>query len=563
MMPFSPEMANAARGLAPADAVFHDATIFNPFTCAWEEGSLAVKNGLVLGTGDYHGTEEHDCSGRYIVPGLIDSHVHIESSLLAPLEYARLVVRHGTTTVIADPHEIANVAGNRGIEYMLEARADAAIDIRYMLPSCVPATPADVGGAVLEADDLRRFTRNPGVLGLGEMMNVPGVLAADPGIGAKLALMAVRDGHAPGLAGPGLNAYLLAGLQSDHECTAFAEAEEKLRKGMFIFIRDGSTEQNIEALVPLVTPYTVSRFSFATDDCHADLLAEEGHIDRCIRKAIACGLDTELAIRMATLSAAERFGLSDRGALVPGRRADFCMVDDPERFGVTGVFRGGRAIPALPYAPQPPFPPTIRCPVPAPDAFRINGSGPARVIGLVPGQIVTESLRYDCSAAALPDLDRDILKVVVFNRYRAAPAGVGLVHGFRFRAGAIAASISHDAHNIVAVGTSDEAIHRAIAAVITAQGGMAAVLGTEETVLPLDCAGLMSTLPYPEVVDRLRALHEVTERMGGIDNPFMYLSFLALTVIPALRVTDRGVFDGVAFRDVPLFEESRIPRTPG
>lgn len=548
-------MMEAARGNIPADRIFTSASIFNPFTCTWDTGTLAVKNGIVLGIGDYKGNEVCDCFGKYIVPGLIDSHVHIESSLLTPQEYARLVVRHGTTTVIADPHEIANVAGTKGIEYMLDARNDAAIDIRYMLPSCVPATPADVGGAVLDAADLQQFTGNPGVLGLGEMMNVPGVLAADPGIAGKLSLMSIRDGHAPGLAGKDLNAYLLAGLQSDHECTTRAEAEEKLKCGMFIFIRDGSTEQNIEALIPLVTPVTVSRCSFATDDCHADLLAEEGHIDRCIRKAIACGLAPELAIRMATLSAAERFGLADRGALVPGRRADLCIIDDPERFEIHRVFRNGIECPPLPYTPQQPFPPTIQCPVPAPDAFRISGTGPARVIGLVPGQIVTEALQYDCSADAIPDFGRDILKVAVCNRYRPAPLGLGLVHGFGFRDGAIAGSVSHDAHNIIAVGTSDASIHRAIESVIRAQGGMAAILGNEETVLPLDCAGLMSTLPYPDVVDRLHALHEVTGKMGGIENPFMYLSFLALTVIPSLRVTDRGVFDGVAFRDVPLFIE--------
>jgi len=545
----------AARGIIPADRIFTNASIFNPFTCTWDRGTLAVRNGIVLGTGDYTGNDICDCTGKYIVPGLIDSHVHIESSLLTPQEYARLVVRHGTTTVIADPHEIANVAGTTGIEYMLEARADSLIDIRYMLPSCVPATPADVGGAVLNEGDLRRFTKNPGVLGLGEMMNVPGVLAADPGFFGKLSLMGIRDGHAPGLTGKDLNAYLLAGLQSDHECTTRAEAEEKLTKGMYLFIRDGSTEQNIETLISLVTPVTVSRCSFATDDCHADLLAEEGHIDRCIRKAIACGLAPELAIRMATLSAAERFGLADRGALVPGRRADLCIIDDPKRFGICRVFRNGIEVSPLPYTPQPPFPPTIRCPVPSPDAFRIAGSGPARVIGLIPGQIVTESLRYDCSADNIMDLNRDILKVAVCNRYHAAPVGLGLVHGFGFRDGAIAGSVSHDAHNIIAVGTSDALIRRAIESVIRAQGGMTAVLGNEETVLPLDCAGLMSTLPYPEVVDRLHALHEVTKKMGGIANPFMYLSFLALTVIPSLRVTDRGVFDGVAFRDVPLFNQ--------
>jgi len=238
---FTSQMMEAARGNIPADRIFTSASIFNPFTCTWDAGTLAVKNGIILGIGDYRGKDVCDCSGKYIVPGLIDSHVHIESSLLTPLEYARLVVRHGTTTVIADPHEIANAAGSKGIEYMLDARNDAAIDIQFMLPSCVPATPADVGGAVLEADDLRRFTGRPGVLGLGEMMNVPGVLAADPGIARKISLQEIRDGHAPGLTGNDLNAYLLAGLQSDHECTAFAEAEEKLKKGMYLFIRDGST----------------------------------------------------------------------------------------------------------------------------------------------------------------------------------------------------------------------------------------------------------------------------------------------------------------------------------
>lgn len=550
---FSETMINAARGLEPADTVFKNASVFNPFTCSWDEGSLAIKNGIILGIGDYTGKRVLDCAGRYIVPGLIDAHVHIESSLLTPREYSRLVAIHGTGTVIADPHEIANVAGTAGLEYMLAAREGAAIDIRYMLPSCVPATPADIGGAVLGADELQRFTGRDGMLGLGEMMNVPGVLAADPAIADKLELSAIRDGHAPGLAGKDLNAYLLAGLQSDHECTTFAEAEEKLKKGMYIFIREGSTEQNIGALVPLVTPATVSRCCFATDDCHADLLMDDGHIDRCVRRAIACGLSPELAIRMATLSPAERFGLADRGALAPGMRADFCILDDPEKFVVRHVFRSGRELSAAPPLPQVPFPPSIRCSVPLPDAIRITGSGTARVIGLVPGQIVTESLRHDCTPDTIPDLDRDILKVVVCNRYRDTPCGVGLVHGFGFRKGAIACSISHDAHNIVAVGSGDDQILQAIREVIGAQGAMVAVLADEIMVLPLGCAGLMSTLPYPEVVRRLKVLHALTRKMGGIENPFMYLSFLALTVIPALRVTDRGVFDGIAFRDVPLF----------
>jgi adenine deaminase len=550
---FSRAMMDAALGQEPADTVFSGAAIFNPFTGSWVTGDLAVKDGWVLGTGDYEGRVEEDCTGAYIVPGLIDAHVHIESSLLTPMEYARLVALHGTTTVIADPHEIANVAGPEGLEYMLAGRAGAAIDIRYMLPSCVPATPADVGGAVLTAEMLRQYAGRDGILGLGEMMNVPGVLAADPEIARKRGLSDIRDGHAPGLSGRALNAYLLAGFQSDHECTTFAEAEEKLRSGMYLFIREGSTESNIRDLIPLVTASTVSRCSFATDDCHADLLAAEGHIDRCIRRAIACGLSPELAIRMATLSPAERFRLDDRGALVPGRRADLCIIDDPEKFVVRRVFRSGEEI--LPSSPPRPaqFPPAIHCPVPPGESLRITGHGTARVIGLVPDQIVTESLRYECAAEEIPDLERDILKVVVCNRYHDAPCSVGLVHGFGFRQGAIAGSIAHDAHNLIAVGTTDEEIHSALREAITAQGAMVAVNGRATTVLPLDCAGLMSTLPYPEVAARLELLRRATDAMGGIGHPFMYLSFLSLTVIPALRITDRGVFDAAAFRDVPLF----------
>jgi adenine deaminase len=553
MPPDTTDLLDAARGRIPADMVFKNAMIFNPFTCDWQQGDLAIKNGIVLGTGTYTGRSEQDCTGRCIVPGLIDAHVHIESSLLTPQEYSRLVAPCGTTTVIADPHEIANVAGADGIEFMLEARKDAAVDILYMLPSCVPAAPLEKGGAVLEAGDLRRFTGREGILGLGEMMNVPGVLSGDPGIGDKLALSEIRDGHAPGLSGTDLNAYLLAGLQSDHECTGLAEAEEKLRKGMYIFIREGSAEQNIGALVPLVTPFSVSRCCFATDDCHPDLLMREGHIDRCIRKAIAGGLAPELAIRMATLSPAERFGLHDRGALVPGRRADLCIIEGPGQFVVRQVFRGGAEIlPSRPAQPAP-FPPSIHCPVPKPSALHIAGCGPARVIGLVPGQIVTESLRYDVDGRNIPDTGKDILKIVVCNRYGTGRCGVGLVHGFSFRKGAIAASISHDTHNIIASGVSDAEILRAIGSVIEAQGGLAAVVGTSTTILPLDCAGLMSTLPFEETVSRLDLIGTVTQDMGAVSNPFMYLSFLALTVVPALRITDRGVFDFGEFRDVPLF----------
>ncbi|HNX17671.1 MAG TPA: adenine deaminase [Methanoregula sp.] len=545
----------AARGTEPAEIVYRNAEIFDAFSCSWEHNDLAVKSGIIVGIGrSYRGLCEQDLDGAYLVPGLIDAHVHIESSLLVPQEYARLAAAHGTTTVIADPHEIANVSGVAGIEYMLAARRGLPVDIQYMVPSCVPATPMDTGGAVLDAKSLAGFYGREGVLGLGEMMNVPGVLAGDPQIQEKLGLFPLRDGHAPLLTGMDLNGYVLAGLQSDHECTTREEAEEKLRRGMYVFIREGSTEKNIAELIPMVRPENVARCCFATDDCHADLLAQNGHIDRCIRQAVALGLEPELAIRMATLSPAERFGLHDRGALAPGRRADFCIVDDPFSFTVKEtIFFGKPSAGYIPSKSRLALPATVQCVTPPREQIRLNGSGTARVIGIVPGQIITKAMEFDIDASALPDRTRDLLKVVVCNRYGKKQNGTGIVHGFGFTQGAIAASVSHDAHNIIATGAGDDEILAAIDAVIRAGGGMAAVYYDKVIVLPLDCAGLMSTLPSGEVVARLDALSEITEKMGGIPEPFMYLSFLALTVIPALRITDRGIFDGVSFRDVPLF----------
>lgn len=548
-------LISAARGLVPADIVYRNAEIFDAFSCTWEHNDLAVKDGIIVGIGPgYRGNRERDLAGAYLLPGLIDAHVHIESSLLVPQEYARLVSAHGTTTVIADPHEIANVAGSAGIDYMLAARSGLPVDIRYLLPSCVPATPADVGGAILDANALSAFARRDGIIGLGEMMNVPGVLSGDGEVLKKIGLFPIRDGHAPLLSGHDLNTYVLAGLQSDHECTLLSEAKEKLRRGMYIFVRDGSTEHNIPALISLVTPCTVSRCAFATDDCHADLLARDGHIDRCIRMAVTCGLEPELAIRMATLSAAERFGLFDRGALAPGRRADLCIASDLRPFTVRETIpaetcgTGGRGVAAAS-----PLTGTVRCRIPTHEQIGLCGNGKARVIGLVSGQILTEALKYGINAAELPDTDRDLLKVVVCNRYGNDKIGTGIVHGFGFKTGAIAASVSHDAHNIVATGAGDDEILAAIGAVIRSDGGMAAVDGEKISFLPLDCAGLMSTLPAGEVVRRLDALREITSGMGGIAEPFMYLSFLALTVIPALRITDRGVFDAIGFKDVPVF----------
>jgi adenine deaminase len=439
---------------------------------------------------------------------------------------------------------------------MLGSSEETPLDIFVMLPSCVPATPLDTGGATLTAAGLKPFIGRDRVLGLAEMMNVPGVISGDRDVWEKLDLVPIRDGHAPLLSGKDLNAYVLAGLQSDHECTQLAEAVEKLQRGMYIFMREGSIERNLRDLVPLVTPCRTSRCAFATDDCHTDLLVREGHIDRCIRSAVESGLELELAVRMATLSPAERFGLSDRGALAPGRLADFCVLDrDMKDFTVKQTFkRGMEWVDPGPGARAPriitrPF----SCTPPHRDALLLHGKGTARVIGLVPLQIITRSLNFDLDAGELPDLDRDIVKVVVYSRYRHHQMGVGLIHGFGLKEGAIAASISHDSHNIVAVGASDSAIHRAITQIIRHGGGMVAVSGNETTVLPLACAGLMSAQPYEEVVAVLDRLHEHVGRMGGIPDPFMYLSFLALTVIPDLRITDRGLFDVNGFHDVGLW----------
>lgn len=548
-------MIEAARGRIPADTTYTGGVLFNPFTCSWEETAFAVRDGIVVGLGEYEAEKTVDLGGARVVPGLIDAHVHIESSLLTPCEYARCVVPHGTTTVIADPHEIANVSGKEGVEFILAEGSRSGMSILVTLPSCVPATPPDMGGAVLSADDLISFAGRKGVVGLGEMMNVPGVLGGDPEVWKKLGIFPVRDGHAPLLTGKDLNAYVLSGLQSDHECTSYAEAAEKLRLGMYIMMREGSTERNLAALAPLLTPCTASRCCLATDDRHADTLAREGHIDGCIRKLVGYGVPLELALRAATLTAAERFRLADRGAIAPGRRADFCVLAEGDEFRVKETYILGRRYTDPGYREASCPKPQITCRLPGPEDLALHGTGTARVIGLVEGQIVTETIALPVDAAAIPDLERDILKVTVCDRYRGEGAGVGLVHGFGLKEGALAASVSHDAHNIVAIGVSDAAIIAAVGAVIRNKGAMVAVSQAGTTVLPLPCGGLMATAPYGEVVAALDRLAEQTRSMGAIENPFMYLSFLALTVIPHLRITPRGVFDGDAFADVPLFQE--------
>lgn len=552
----TPPGLRASLGDEPADLVVENCTLFNPFTCEWEDASFAVAAGMVVGIGEYAGRSAIDCRGARVVPGFIDAHVHIESSLLTPSEYGRMVLPRGTTTVIADPHEIANVAGTAGLDYMLGERQGTLLDIFYMLPSCVPATPMDVGGAELPAASLLPYLGRDGVLGLGEMMNVPGVLGGAEDVWAKIGLCGLIDGHAPLLGGNALNAYIFAGMSSDHECTCAEEAALKLRRGMAVFIREGSTEKNIASLAPIVTPCTVSRCCFATDDRHADMLAADGHIDDCIRKAIGRGMEPELALRMATLSPAEHYRLRDRGAIAPGRIADFCILGGGKEFSVARTFKRGLEVRPSPPKTRPCIGGQFRC-APLSDAdLLIDGSGKARIIELVEHQILTREVIGEVDGRMLPDTGRDILKAVVCDRYRHSGCGLGLVSGFKLKEGAIAGSVSHDAHNVVAVGADDESILRAIGEVVAHRGALVAVSGGEATVLPLECAGLMSQCPFEDVLLRLSALEAHAGRMGCIDQPFMYLSFLALTVIPHLRLTIRGLFDADAFRDVPLFLEN-------
>ncbi len=545
-----------ARGMKKADIAFHNAVVFNPVTGSWEETGFAVADGIIIGTGRYRAEKEVDLSGARVIPGLIDSHVHIESSLLSPPEYARLVSRHGTTTVIADPHEIANTCGSAGIDYMIAASESLPVDIFFLFPSCVPATPLDESAEVLSRSRMEPYVSHPRVIGLGEMMNVPGVLTGDPEVMEKLTLWDTRDGHAPGLTGMDLNAYLCAGIQSDHETTDLAEGREKLEKGMFLYLREGSTEKNVRTLVPLVTPFSVGRTSFCTDDRHVDTLMQDGHIDDCIRRAIAAGLEPELAIRVGTLSAAERFRLTDRGALLPGRRADFCIMDESDTFAVKQVYKDGflvgDALFSLKPVSIPHYP--FRKTIPSLQDLMIHGHGMARVIEIVVDQIITKEVFCPVKSESIPDLSRDILKVAIASRYHETKVGIGYVSGFSIKHGAIASSISHDSHHIIAVGTSDHLIRDAMAEVIRHRGAMTALIDGKVQTLPLPIAGLMADRSYQEVCEDLARFSVVLEEMGSIPNPFMYLSFLALTVIPEIRITPDGLFDVIKRVYVPVFE---------
>ena len=534
------------------------------------QGDLAVAGGYIVGFGARKAEEIIDLKGKYLVPGLIDAHVHIESSQLSPAEFARAVLPHGTTCVIADPHEIANVLGLRGIRYMLRATESLPLRVFFMAPSCVPSSPLENAGATLSAEEIKEVLSWDRVLGLGEVMNFPGVLSRDPEVWAKLEAAHGKpiDGHAPGLSGYELWAYRLAGPRTEHECTLLREAREKLRAGMHILIREGTTARNLSALIPLLSAHTAPFVHFCTDDRHPETLHTEGHMDDVLRKAIAGGTDPLVAIAAATIHAARAYGLVDLGALAPGFRADFLVVSDLEQFEVERVYvggelvaEGGRCLAECPDIPAGDVRGTVDVDTGA-LSFRIPAEGKkARVIGVVPGQVVTEGLILEpkeVGGEVVADPERDILKLAVVERHRGTGnVGLGLVRGFGLKRGALGSTVAHDSHNIVVVGTNDGDMRLAVARLVELGGGQVVIAdGKVLAELPLPLGGLMSDLPLEEVVRRSGGLKKASRSLGCVlPDPFMQLSFLALPVIPKLKLTDLGLVDVERFELTSLFVE--------
>jgi len=558
-----------SRGDKEADLLLSGAKVIDVFDGRIREVDVAVFDGRIAGIGKYDARERVDLKGAYLSPSFMDGHVHLESSMVALPEYARAVVPRGTTAVVTDYHEIANVLGVKGIKYMINMAEGLPLQIFIMLPSCVPATPMETAGAVLEAEDLAPLLGEKGVIGLGEVMNFPGVINADPKLMAKLRAFYGRpiDGHAPGLGGEELNAYLAAGIESDHECVSAEEAAEKLSKGMYICIREGSTAKNLEGLLPVVNQVTERRCFFVSDDREPKDLLEQGHMDSILRKAVSSGLDPATAVRMVTLNPARRFGLKGLGGISPGWQADLAVVEDLQSFRIHQVYKEGRKVAEdgeflvenLPA--PPPAPGAVNIAWEKIKGIEVRAEGERmRVIGVVPDQIITRRLTEKplvMDGLVMADPSRDLLKICVFERHKGTGnVGVGFIRGFGLKEGAMASTVAHDSHNLMVVGVSDEDIMAAAREVEKMGGGQAVVMGGEVIAcLPLEVAGLMSTLPLNKVRERVQDLHQAAGKLGStLGDPFMALSFMALPVIPELKMTDKGLFDVGSFSHVPLFE---------
>ena len=551
-----------ARGDEPADLVVAGGRVFSVFTREWLETDLAVADGYVAGLGSYEGRETLDASGRYVVPGFIDAHMHLESSKLLVDEFARLVLPLGTTAVVADPHEIANVLGTDGVHWLADLCTGLPLDVFFMASSSVPASRFESPRRPLRLGDLEGLLRRRRVLGLAEMMNFPGVVSGSDSELAKLRLSGAThvDGHAPGVTGKALNAYAAAGIRSDHEARTLEEGRERLRAGMWLLIREASGARNLHALLPLVEEFGPSRLAFCTDDREPDHIAEEGHINSMVRAAVAAGVAPEDALVVATLNPALWHGLKEHGAVAPGYRADLLLLRDLESFEPELVLKAGAPIGAIARPEVPDWVKhTVRIRPIAANSFRIPwGEGPARVIGLVPDQIVTESLADEPSVEngfAVADPERDLAKIAVIERHLGTGRiGLGFVRGFGLRAGALATTVAHDAHNIVVVGVGAHDMARAVQRLEKIGGGVVVVEGGRlRAELRLAVAGLLSTEELSDVVAASRRCVEAARELGcELASPFQSLSFLALSVIPSLKITDRGLVDVDRFELVPL-----------
>ncbi|WP_054301401.1 adenine deaminase [Gemmobacter sp. LW-1] len=553
------------RGLAPADLVLRGGRVFDVITGELLEGDVAICGGLIVGVFDtYEGREVVDVTGKILVPGFIDTHLHIESSLVTPYEFDRCVGPHGVTTAICDPHEIANVCGLEGIGYFLDASAHTVMDIRVNLSSCVPSTHMETAGALLEAADLVPLMNHPRVIGLAEFMNFPGVLHQDAGCMAKLEAFRGGhiDGHAPLLSGRDLNGYIAAGIRTEHEATTATEAMEKLRKGMRVLIREGSVSKDLHALAPMLTERTSPYCCFCTDDRNPLDIAEHGHLDYLIRTAIALGCPPLAAYRAASLSAAEAFGLKDRGLIAPGKRADIVVLQDLATCRPEMVFTGGVRVGDAAFATRQIVPPVARHSVKAPpvraEDFRTGGNrAETPVIGLLPGKIITEHLTYDIAPTdgdKRPDLARDLVKIAVIERHgKNGNRATGFVKGFGLKRGAIASTVCHDHHNIAVVGADYADMALAANRLGEIEGGFVVTEGGKVLAeLALPVAGLMSLQPFEVVRDELITLRAAARSLGvELEEPFLQLAFLALPVIPHLKITDHGMIDVDRFEVMP------------
>lgn len=560
-----------ALGKQPVELLLKNGLLVNVFAGCIHPASVAIHEGLVVGFGDYDAVRTVDLDGRYIAPGFIDGHLHLESSMLSIPEFARNVAPLGTTTVVADPHEIANVLGLEGIRYVLESSEAAALRVFIMFPSCVPATPFETSGASLSHKDMEPFKDNERVLGLAEMMNYPGVLFADPEVLAKIEVFnrKVLDGHAPGLSGKELCAYIGAGIRSDHECTSLEEAREKLRTGMRIMIREGSAAKNLDALLPLVHDNDARNCFFVTDDLEPSDILEKGHINRLVKMAVSKGLDPIRAIQMATINPATHFKLNGLGAILPGYQADLLVLEDLTEFKIAQVYRSGRLIAEDGK---------LIAPVESHGVLKVRDSvnvdwnkvsdlsiqaegKVVKIIQVIPGQIVTKKVAEEAlvtDGRVVADPARDILKIAVIERHHGTGSfSVALIRGFGLKRGAIAGTVAHDSHNIIVVGTNDADMLAAARQAAGMGGGLIAIdNGQVLARLPLPIAGLMSDKPIEEIRDKLEGIGRAAHEMGcTLENPFATLSFMALTPIPELKLTDQGLFDSLNFKFVSLFGE--------